>query len=229
MAAEHRRSPARSRSGCAVSEISSFDPEMPMAIEWPADSGSQEPSSIMVGFAGPMRQDRLTVLTRLILAIPHFISLLVAMIATLMVIVGGWFGALFRGRLSAPVTEYLVGYHQWKVRLYAYLLLLTDKYPPVGWRDADYPVHVAVRPGRLNRLAVLFRLVLAVPALLVEVVLVLVLVVIVMPITWLIVLSLGRMPQPLYEAISAAARYLARVNGYMWLLTSEYPRGLFGG
>jgi hypothetical protein len=183
----------------------------------------------MVGFAGPKRQDRLTVLTRLILAIPHFISLLVAMIATLMVIVGGWFGALFRGRLSAPVTEYLVGYHQWKVRLYAYLLLLTDKYPPVGWRDADYPVRVAVRPGRLNRLAVLFRLVLAVPALLVEVVLVLVLVVIVMPITWLIVLSLGRMPQPLYEAISAAARYLARVNGYMWLLTSEYPRGLFGG
>ena len=79
-------------------------------------------------------------------------------------------------------------------------------YPPVGWRDADYPVRVAVRPGRLNRLAVLFRLVLAVPALLVEVVLVLVLVVIVMPITWLIVLSLGRMPQPLYEAISAAAR-----------------------
>jgi hypothetical protein len=66
--------------------------EMPMAIEWPADSGSQELSSIMVGFAGPMRQDRLTVLTRLILAIPHFISLLVAMIATLMVIVGGWFG-----------------------------------------------------------------------------------------------------------------------------------------
>ena len=90
-------------------------------------------------------------------------------------------------------------------------------------------MRVAVRPGRLNRLAVLFRLVLAVPALLVEVVLVLVLVVIVMPITWLIVLSLGRMPQPLYEAISAAARYLARVNGYMWLLTSEYPRGLFGG
>ena len=97
MAAEHRRSPARSRSGCAVSEISSFDPEMPMAIEWPADSRSQELSSIMVGFAGPMRQDRLTVLTRLILAIPHFISLLVAVIATLMVIVGGWFGALFRG------------------------------------------------------------------------------------------------------------------------------------
>ena len=200
-----------------------------MAIEWPTDSRRHEPPSVMVEYAGPRQQDRLTVLTRLILAIPHFICLVVAVIATQIVIVGGWFGALFRGRLSEPVTEYLVGYHQWKARLYAYLLLLTDKYPPVGWRDTDYPVRVAVRPGRLNRLAVLFRLVLAVPALLVEVVLVSVLVAIVMPITWLIVLSLGRMPQPLHEAISAAARYLARVNGYMWLLASDYPRGLFRG
>jgi hypothetical protein len=147
------------------------------------------------------------VLTRLILAIPHFAALGVAAIATLIVIIGGWFGALFRGRLSEPVTEYLVGYHQWKARLNAYLLLLTDKYPPVGWRQADYPVRVAVTPGRLNRLAVLFRLVLAVPALLAGAVLVSGLAVIVMPITWLIVLSLGTMPQPLHEAIAAAARY----------------------
>jgi Domain of unknown function (DUF4389) len=196
-----------------------------MAIGWPADNRRQEVPAIMVGVAGPVRQDRLTVLTRLILAIPHFVALGVAAIATLIVIVGGWFGALFRGRLSEPVTEYLVGYHQWKARLYAYLLLLTDKYPPVGWRQADYPVRVAVTPGRLNRLAVLFRLVLAVPALLAEAVLVSGLAVIVMPITWLIVLSLGTMPQPLHEAIAAAARYQARVNGYMYLLTSEYPIG----
>lgn len=194
-----------------------------MAIGWPADNRRQEVSAVMVGFAGPVRQDRLSVLTRLILAIPHFVGLCVAAIATLIVIVGGWFGALFRGRLSEPVTEYLVGYHQWKVRLYAYLLLLTDKYPPVGWRQADYPVRVAVTPGRLNRLTVLFRLVLAVPALLAEAVLVSGLAAIVMPITWLIVLSLGTMPQPLHETIAAAARYLARVNGYMYLLTSEYP------
>ncbi len=196
-----------------------------MAIGWPADNRKQEVPAVMVGVAGPVRQDRLTVLTRLILASPHFAALCVAANATLIVIVGGWFGALFRGRLSEPVTEYLVGYHQWEARLYAYLLLLTDKYPPVGWRQADYPVRVAVTPGRLNRLAVLFRLVLAVPALLAEAVLVSGLAVIVMPITWLIVLSLGTMPQPLHEAIAAAARYLARVNGYMYLLTSEYPIG----
>jgi len=89
-------------------------------------------------------------------------------------------------------------------------------------------VRVAVRPGRLNRMAVLFRLILVIPALLTEVVLACGLLVIVMPITWLIVLILGEMPRPLHEAIAAATRYLARVNGYMYLLTSAYPAGLFG-
>jgi hypothetical protein len=175
-----------------------------------------------------MRQDRLTVLTRLVLAVPHFIALGVAWIATQIVVVGGWFVALVKGHPSGPATEYLAGYLQWKIRLYAYLLLLTDTYPPVGWRNDLYPVRVAVRPGRLNRMAVLFRLILVIPAVLTEVVLACGLLAIVMPITWLIVLILGEMPRPLHEAIAAVTRYLARVDGYMYLLTSEYPAGLLG-
>ena len=190
--------------------------------------GPARAAVIRVEFAGPARQDRLTVLTRLILAVPHFICLGIAAIATLIVIVGGWFVALVKGRPSGPAAEYLVGYQQWKTRLYAYLLLLTDKYPPVGWRNDLYPVGVAVRPGRLNRLAVLFRLILVIPALLTEVVLACGLVAIVMPITWLIVLILGEMPPSLHDAITAVTRYLARVDGYMYLLTSAYPAGLFG-
>lgn len=167
-------------------------------------------------------------LTRLILAVPHFMCLGIAGIATQTVIVGGWLVALVKGRPSGPAAEYLVGNHQWKTRLHAYLLLLTDKYPPVGWRNDLYPVDVAVTPGQLNRMAVLFRLILVIPALLTEVVLACGLLAIVMPITWLIVLILGEMPRPLHEAVAAVTRYLARVNGYMYLLTSAYPAGLYG-
>jgi len=46
----------------------------------------------------------------------------------------------------------------------ARLSVLTGSYPPFTLEDADYPVLVAVRPGRLNRLAVLFRIVLLVAA-----------------------------------------------------------------
>jgi hypothetical protein len=190
--------------------------------------GPARAAAIRVEFAGPARQDRLTVLIRLILAVPHFICLGIAGLATQIVIVGGWLVALVMGRPSGPAAEYLVGYHQWKTRLHAYLLLLTDKYPPVGWRNDLYPVGVAVRPGPLNQLAVLFRLILVIPALLTEVVLACGLVAIVMPITWLIVLILGEMPRSLHDAITAVTRYLARIDGYKYLLTSAYPAGLFG-
>jgi hypothetical protein len=77
-------------------------------------------------------------------------------------------------------------------------------------------------------MAVLFHLTLAVPAVLTEVVLACGLVAIVMPVTWLILLITAEMPRPLHEALSAVARYVARVNGYLYLLTSVYPAGLLG-
>lgn len=198
-----------------------------MAVIHSPETGPAPTAAVAVGFAGPAPQARLTVLVRLILAMPHFFSLGIAWIATQIVIVCGWFVALFKGHPSWPAAEYLVGYQQWKIRLYAYLLLLTDKYPPFGWRNDPYPVRVAVRLGRLNRMAVLFRLILVLPALLIEVVLACGLLV-AMPITWLIVLILGEMPRPLHEAIAAVTRYKARVDGYMYLLTSQYPAGIFG-
>jgi len=186
------------------------------------------PAAILVGFAGPGKQNRLTVLVRIALAIPHFVCLYFAAIAAQVVLVIGWFGALFTGRLPQPAADYLSGYLRWKIRLYAYLLLLTDRYKPFTLEDDDYPVRVVVRPGRLNRLAVLFRIILVIPAEAVAGLVILGLTTIVAFITWLIVLVTGRMPQPLHQAISAAVRYQARVRGYLYLLTSVLPRGLFG-
>ena len=53
---------------------------------------------------------------------------------------------------------------RWYSRVGAYLLLLTDEYPPFVFGDAAYPVRLAVGSGKLNRLTVLFRLILAIPA-----------------------------------------------------------------
>ncbi len=150
---------------------------------------------------------------RIALAIPHFACLYVAAIAAQMMLVIGWFGALLTGRLPQPAADYLSGYLRWKIRLYAYLLLLTDRYPPFTLEDDDYPVRVVVRPGRLNRLAVLFRIILVIPAEAVAGLVILGLTTIVAFITWLIVLVTGRMPQPLHQAIGAAVRYQARVRG----------------
>jgi hypothetical protein len=186
------------------------------------------PAPIQVGFASPVPQQRLTVFFRIILAIPHAVILYFLGIAAYVVAIIGWFAALFTGRLPRFAADYLDGYLRWLTRYYAYILLLTDQYPPFSFQDASYPVRLAARPGQLNRLAVLFRLILGIPAYIVILLVGFGLELFSLFIIWLIVLFTGTMPVSAHQALAAVVRYAARFYGYMVLLTSEYPRGLFG-
>ena len=194
----------------------------------PPGAFEADPAPVLMAFAGPAKQNRLTVFFRLILAIPQFIVLSVVGIAAEVVLVIGWFGALFMGRLPLFAADFLSGYLRWSARVYAYMALLTDKYPPFTFDDVDYPVRVAVRPGKLNRLAVFFRFVLVIPAWIAASIAGIGLYTIGLLVTWFIVLISGTVPTPLYKAIAAIVRYETRLTGYLLLLTSEYPWGLFG-
>jgi hypothetical protein len=180
-----------------------------------------------MAFAGPARQRRVTVLFRLILVIPHYIVLYVLGIAAEVVAVIGWFAALFTGRLPAGLADFLVGWLRWWSRVLAYVGLLTDQYPPFALADADYPVRLSAAPGRLNRLAVFFRFILAIPAALLLGILGFGLALAGLVI-WLIVLIMGRMPEPLHQAIAVIVRFATRFYGYFFLMSGTYPSGLFG-
>ena len=205
--------------------------DMPLGTVTPpgaAGGAGWAPDEILVAFAEPAPQNRLTVLVRIILAIPHLVVLWALGIAAEVVLIICWFAALFLGRLPEGLGGFLTGYLRWLVRVQAYLFLLTDRYPPFELGEADYPVQILLRPGPLNRLAVLFRIILAIPAALLAALVVLGMETIVMFVTWLIVLIAGQMPRPLYEAIAAGQRYYFRYTGYLFLLTGTYPWGLFG-
>ncbi|MDH6133303.1 hypothetical protein P3T37_002698 [Kitasatospora sp. MAA4] len=176
----------------------------------------------------PGRQRRLTVLLRLLMLLPHFVVLFVlSFVATLAAIVG-WFAALVTAELPEPIARFLAGYVGYYLRVGASAALLVDSYPPFSLTaPAGYPVQIELRPGRLNRLAVLFRIILMFPAAVIEslatggwfAVSVLI---------WLWVLIAGRMPRPLFEATAAIARYAFRLHAYGLMLTSAYPKRLFG-
>jgi hypothetical protein len=183
---------------------------------------------VLVAAAGPARQTRATVAFRIILVIPHLVVLYFLGVAASAVAFISWFAAMFTGRLPDFAATYLSGYVRWYCRVAAYLLLLTDEYPPFLFQDAAYPVRVAVSPGRLNRLAVLFRLVLAVPAAILSMILLSGLATIVIFIAWLTALIAGKLPRSLHQAFAAVLRYSTRYYGYLYLLTDTYPRGLFG-
>jgi hypothetical protein len=186
------------------------------------------PGPVLLAVAGPAAQRRATVAIRLILVIPHLLALYFLGIAAFVVAVIGWLSALVIGRLPGFAATYLADYLRWYSRVGAYLLLLTDEYPPFAYGDAGYPVRLAVGSGRLNRLTVLFRIILAIPAAIMSTLLTSGFTIIVVFIAWLTALIAGRLPTPLHQAFAAVLRYTIRNYGYLYLLTGDYPAGLFG-
>ncbi|RZD55738.1 DUF4389 domain-containing protein [Streptomyces albidoflavus] len=174
---------------------------------------------------GPQR--RLTVFFRLPLLVPHFVVLFFLHIAAWFATIATWFAALATARVPDPLYRFLAGYLGWATRVDAEAMLLVDRYPPFALHAPGYPVRVEVTGDRLNRLAVLFRLILLIPALIVQALassgwwaLGL--------IWWLIVLVMGRVPQPLFEASAAVLRFRMRTGAYAMMLTPAYPKGFFG-
>jgi hypothetical protein len=186
---------------------------------------SPEPPPLLIERV--LTRGRLTVAFRLLLALPHLIFLYVLTLVGTLVLIVGWFAALFLGRLPEGIGDFLGQIVRYAVRVSAYVMLLTDRYPPFQLAADDYPVSVELAPGRLNRLAVLFRLFLLIPA---QVVLSLTLAgwFVASFFIWLLVLLLGRVPGALFDATTALLRYSFRYYAYYWLVTAAWPWGLFG-
>lgn len=177
----------------------------------------------------PQRQRRLTVAVRLVLLVPHGLLLAVLWVGSVGVSIVGWFGALLTGSLPGFCRDYLVGVASWSARATAYAVLLTDRFPPIGFEAPGYPIEVLVPPpSPLNRLAVLVRAVLLVPAFVVWAAMAIGSVV-ASVVAWVVVLVSGRLPEPLHQAFGIVVRLQLRYAGYQSLVTSQYPWwGLFG-
>ena len=67
---------------------------------------------------------------KVITAIPHFIILLFLGLGAMIVTVIAWFFILVAGRYPRGLFEYVAGVMRWSARVQAYVLSLTDDYPP---------------------------------------------------------------------------------------------------
>jgi hypothetical protein len=180
-------------------------------------------------FEESARQNRWTVGFRLILLIPQGIVLFFLSLATVVVAIIGWFGALFTGRLPEFAHTFISGVLRWSTRVNAYALLLTDAYPPFAFEDEAYPARpILPAPGPLNRWAVFFRWVLVLPASVFAQIVARGLTLPLLVVAWFIVLISGRMPPQLYWAYASLVRYETRMYGYFLMLTPEYAWGMLG-
>ena len=197
-----------------------------MTIE--STSESETSTEVEMTFGVPLRQNRATVFFRFILVIPQTFVLYFVGLAAFVVLIVGWFAALITGRLPQGIAAFLRGYLRWSTRVSAYMYLMTDKYPPFSLQPStEFPVDLDVRSGRLNRLAVLFRYFLAIPAGIAVFFLTLGMLVFGI-VNWIATLFKGEQPQMFFRAYAAGLRFATRFNGYFYMLTSYYPAKLMG-
>jgi hypothetical protein len=149
---------------------------------------------------------------------------------TTTVAVLAWFATLVRGRMPLGLRDlltYCIGY---TAHATGYFLLLTDRYPTTDPTRVVPLLELPTHPVRLeltddvrrSRLTVFFRFPLAVPHL-IWLLLWSLVVVIVMPITWLIVLVIGRLPAPLHRFITAWIRYSTHVIAFLYVIGGPFP------
>lgn len=170
-----------------------------------------------------LRRSRLTVFFRLLIAIPHLIWMSIWGFVAELVLIVAWVVALFAGRVPEGLHNFLASYLRFYTRVSAYLLLLSDPYPPFGGAEGGYPVDVRIAPAApQSRLTVFFRLILAIPAALLTYVFRLVNEVVAF-LGWFYCLFTGRMHEGMQNISTWLLRYEVQTTAYTLLLTQRYP------
>ncbi len=141
----------------------------------------------------------------------------------------GWFASLARGRMPRGLRDLAVYGIGYSAQAYAYLLLLTDRYPSTDPRLAGsqelphHPVRIEVDDDLLRpRLLVAFRALLALPHL-VWLLLWTVAATLAALVGWLIAPFIARLPRPLHRFLAAYVRYAAHVSAFVGLVGGPFP------
>lgn len=186
-------------------------------------AAAQHPISLRI--TDDLRRTRLTAFFRLILAIPHFIWALLLGILAVLAVIGNWFATLVQGRSPQGLHDFIAGYLRYATHVSAYTWLIADPYPGffmVNLKE-DYPVDLDVAPpDAQNRWTVAFRLILAIPAMIILQILRYISGVLAV-FSWVMAVLTARVPQGLRNFGAFALRYETQTYAYLGLLTQRYP------
>lgn len=177
----------------------------------------------VVGDPYDLRRSRLTVFFRFLLSIPHLIWLTLWGILSVLAAIAQWFVTLFRGRPAAGLHRFLAAYVRYRLHVYAYLMLVANPFPGFTGTAGIYPLDLEVGgPERQNRWKTGFRIVLGIPAILVNAALSGALFASAV-LTWFYALVKGSAPWGLRNLSAYTLRYDAQTEAYLLLLTDAYP------
>lgn len=181
-------------------------------------------------FALPDRVGRWRPLLHGILAIPHYLVLLLVGIGAFFVLVAAWLCGVVLGKVPAPLLGYLAMVLRYQARVTAYIYFLTDHYPPfdltVGTsddgRDPQVAFDVVPQVEGRSRLTIFFRGLMIIPHYVVLYFLGIAASVLLF-IGFFAVLFTARWPEGMRDFMVGYLRWGQRAAAYYVLLTDEYP------
>jgi hypothetical protein len=172
-----------------------------------------------------LERPRLTVLFRLLLAIPHFVWIVLWSIAVFFAAFVVWILALITGRVPDSLHRFLAAYIRYATHLVAFVYLIGRRFPGFTGRAGSYGVDLEIDPPTVqSRWKTLFRFFLAIPAFILASALGGVAFVIAF-LAWWYALATGRMPEGMRNLGAACLRYSAQTYAYTLLVTDRYPYG----
>jgi uncharacterized protein DUF4389 len=170
-------------------------------------------------------RNRLTTFFRYIVAIPWLIVGALYGLAASFAAIAAWFAIVFTGEYPPGIYDFVAGYARFQARVYGFIFLATDEWPPFhGNVDDAYPVRLGIpeRKAEYDRLKTGLRFIFGIPVLLLAWVQNLIATVISL-IGWFMILFTGRISDDLFQPLRSALAYQARATVYFLLVTEDWP------
>jgi hypothetical protein len=167
-----------------------------------------------------------TTFFRLLLAIPWLVVAYFWGILFLFTHFFAWVAVVILGRYPTWLYEFNSGVVRFSVRVSAWMYLQTDQWPPFGLSDdPNYPIRVNFAPAaaRQSRLKAFFRVLLALPVLLVYSYAVAYVTLLAALVAWLTIVFRGYLPDGINDMLTYCHSLQSRVLGYIAILTDDYP------
>lgn len=163
-------------------------------------------------------------LIKWLLLIPQYIVLFFLAVGAVFVIFIAFFAILFTGKFPKGMWDYLVGVHRWSLRVSAYQLYISDKYPAYSMeeRPEDTVRLHAVYPESVERWRPFVAWLLIIPYFFVAIL-----------IAWVgsicsfiaffTILFTKKIPDGIFDVIRISLVWQMRASFYNYWLSTEYP------
>ena len=163
-------------------------------------------------------------LVKWLLAFPHYIALIFVGIGAFFAIIGAFFAVLFTGTYPRGLFDFVAGTFRWAYRVYAYVYLLSDVYPPFSLaEEPDYPARVEIDyPEHVENWRPLVAWLLIIPYAFVASVLASVAGIVAF-IGIFVIMFTEELPEGMFALIVIPGRWLLRGHAYGAWMVTRYP------